>query len=197
MPKGASSALPHPSKALAMGAVPFAAMGGATMAHAAPAVPAAPAAALAQAKPDAPAQAHLSNPDAPAQAHLSNPDAPAQAHLSGAGAPAQAQSSAPPSSNKAPAKAKKVRSTSAVADGQKRDTGTQGKAAGRYERIKSAVAAGKVKPSIRALQAEEGGGSLVARRYLHQLEADGVTVRSGKGWKPAAAPVAGKKGGAA
>ena len=68
-------------------------------------------------------------------------------------------------------------------DGQKRDTGTTGKASGRYERIKSAVAGGKLKPSIRALQAEEGGGSLVARRYLHQLEAEGVTVRAGRGWK--------------
>lgn len=62
------------------------------------------------------------------------------------------------------------------------DTGTSGLGAARYNRIKAAVMAGKLKPSTRALQTAEGGSGDVVRAYLQQLEKDGVTVRKGRGY---------------
>ena len=88
----------------------------------------------------------------------------------------------------APDQAQKVSETatkrvrSAVADGSKLDAGTSGNSATRYNRIKAAVVAGTLKPSIRAIQEEEGGGTLVVRRYLHKLEEEGVIVQKGQGW---------------
>lgn len=108
---------------------------------------------------------------------------PESAQLS---APKQAQSQAAPSAEtKAPvAKAKRARrpAATAVADGAKIDTGTEGKAAARYERVKAAVLAGKLKPSVRAIQGTEGGSTLIARRYLQQLDNEGVIERNGQGW---------------
>jgi hypothetical protein len=70
----------------------------------------------------------------------------------------------------------------AVADGSKLDAGTSGNAAARYKRVKSAVSAGSLKPSVRAIQAVEGGGTLVVRRYLQKLAEEGVIVPKGRGW---------------
>ena len=186
MPKGASGALPYPSKALAMGAVPFAAMG-ATMAHAAPAVPAAPAKlAATDAK-----QNHLGDA---AQKHLAAPTDAKSKHP-GDAKPKQSGASGEAASPGQSAKKARARRSTAITEGTKIDAGTSGNAAARYNRVKAAVKAGQLKPSIRAIQKAEGGGPIVVQRYLRQLEADGVTVRAGQGWKAAA--VAATKGGSA
>lgn len=71
-----------------------------------------------------------------------------------------------------------------VEDGQKIDTGTEGKAAARYQRVRAAVASGQVKPSVRAIQAAEGGGTVVVRRYLQTMADEGLLERkpSGQGY---------------
>ncbi|MEC5213291.1 hypothetical protein RCH06_001837 [Polaromonas sp. CG_9.5] len=110
-------------------------------------------------------------PPLPTPPSISAPAVLRQAQATLAGVPAQAQP--------APRRARRA---TAVADGQKMDAGTRGKAAARYLRIKSAVLAGSLKPSVRSLQAAEGGGTLVARRYLQQLAAERVIERAGQGW---------------
>jgi hypothetical protein len=74
------------------------------------------------------------------------------------------------------------------------DTGTDGKAGARFKRIKAAVKAGTMKPSIRGIQAVEGGSQYVVMDYLRQLETEGVIVRAGRGFALATLV---KKGGAA
>ena len=71
-----------------------------------------------------------------------------------------------------------------VEDGQKLDTGTEGKAAARYQRVRAAVASGQVKPSVRAIQSAEGGGTVVVRRYLQTMADEGLIERkpSGQGY---------------
>jgi hypothetical protein len=85
--------------------------------------------------------------------------------------------------------AKKPRVKRAVS--AKLDTGTDGKAGARFKRIKAAVKAGKIRPSIRGIQAVEGGSQDVVLDYLRQLETEGVIVRNGRGFAVV------KKGGAA
>lgn len=60
----------------------------------------------------------------------------------------------------------------------------------RYSRIKAAVKAGTLKPSVRSLQQAEGGGTLLARRYLAQLASEGVIERAGQGWTRVASTTA-------
>ena len=60
-------------------------------------------------------------------------------------------------------------------------------AAARYVRIRSALVAGTLKPSVRSLQQSEGGGTLAARRILEQLAGEGLIERAGQGWKRSAA----------
>lgn len=71
-----------------------------------------------------------------------------------------------------------------VEDGQKLDTGTEGKAAARYQRVRAAVASGQIKPSVRAIQSAEGGGTVVVRRYLQTMADEGLIERkpSGQGY---------------
>ena len=63
-------------------------------------------------------------------------------------------------------------------------------AAARHARIRSAVVAGTLKPSVRSLQQYAGGGTLAARRILEQLASEGLIERAGQGWKLSAAAVA-------
>lgn len=85
-----------------------------------------------------------------------------------------------------PAKPSTVRA--AVPRSAKPEASTAGRdAAARYTRIKSAVAAGTLKPSVRSLQQAEGGGTLAARRILEQLAGEGLIERAGQGWKRTAA----------
>jgi hypothetical protein len=76
--------------------------------------------------------------------------------------------------------AKKPRAKRAVS--AKLDTGTDGKAGARFKRIKAGVMAGKIRPSIRGIQAVEGGSQDVVLDYLRQLETEGVIVRAGRGF---------------
>lgn len=108
----------------------------------------------------------------------------AQAHQNPTGVLKQAQpdtESVTPAPPAATAR-KRARTVTAVADGSKLDAGTTGNAAARYNRVKSAVASGTLRPSVRAIQAEEGGGTLVVRRYLQKLAQEGAIVQKGRGW---------------
>ena len=75
---------------------------------------------------------------------------------------------------------KKPRAKRAVS--AKLDTGTDGKAGARFKRIRAGVVSGKIRPSVRGIQAVEGGSQEVVADYLTQLAADGVIVRAGRGY---------------
>ena len=168
-PKGVPTGVGY-RKAAMMAGVPLAAMS-ASMAHAAPKAPGVPAGAGAS------EQSHPAPAGASEQSHPGKTGATERTHP---GATAQAH---PASASKAQTAAKKKAwAATAVPDGAKLDAGTTGKAATRYNRIKAAVKAGTLKPSMRAIQASEGGGGVVVRRYLQQLEADGVIVSKGRGY---------------
>lgn len=89
-----------------------------------------------------------------------------------------------PASAKASRSQRRAPRATRVEDGQKLDTGTEGKAAARYQRVRAAVAAGQVKPSVRAIQSAEGGGTVVVRRYLQTMADEGLIERkpSGQGY---------------
>ena len=53
----------------------------------------------------------------------------------------------------------------------------------RYARVFAAVQSGAVTPSIRAIQAAEGGGTDIVRSYLKRMESEGLLVRAGRGYK--------------
>lgn len=73
--------------------------------------------------------------------------------------------------------------------GHKRDSGVGAEDGYRYRRIRDAVRAGTLTPSIRAIQAAQGGGTDIVRGYLQELERDGVIVRQGRGYALRGAPV--------
>lgn len=90
----------------------------------------------------------------------------------------------PPASAKASRSQRRAPRATRVEDGQKLDTGTEGKAAARYQRVRAAVVSGQVKPSVRAIQSAEGGGTVVVRRYLQTMADEGLIERkpSGQGY---------------
>jgi hypothetical protein len=192
-PKDASTGLSYSSKTVLAGAGALAALTAAPMTHAAPAVPAADASAgaakqshLSAAKQSHSAEEEQAQTGASGAAEFAALSAAKQSHLSAA-KPSHLDSA----STDETAAPKRAWTATVVPDGTKLDTGTTGKAATRYNRIKAAVKAGKLKPSMRAIQAAEGGGGVVVRAYLQQLETEGVTMRAGRGW------VLASKGGAA
>ena len=77
----------------------------------------------------------------------------------------------------------------AVEVGSKRDSGVGDLDGHRYRRIAASVRAGRLKPSIRAIQAAEGGGTATVRAYMQQMERDGVIERTSKGYALRGAPV--------
>jgi hypothetical protein len=179
--KDATAGFSYSTRATMAGAGALAALTAAPMVQAAPAqvhekAPAAPVVTAPPVAPaDAPAQGHpADDTNAPVQRQPADEaDAPTQGQLADdTDAPAQGQP-------------KQRKKTVVPADGSKLDTGTTGKASTRYHRIKVAVKAGKLKPSMRAIQAAEGGGDVVITRYLQALEKEGVTVRKGRGWTTA------------
>ena len=123
---------------------------------------------------DAPVQ------NVPEQVQPASTDAPVQ------NVPEQVQ----PASTDAPAQnvpeQVQRRSTSA---GVKIDTGV-GKLDGfRYRRVRAAVKAGKLAPSIRAIKLAEGGRDEVVRGYLAQMEREGLIERLSNGrWRLKAQP---------
>jgi len=165
-PKGVPTGVSY-RKAAMMAGVPLAAMT-APMAHAAPKAPPASAAGVADS---------IHPAGALQDADVSKPIHPVD--KAGVAKPIH---SAP----------KKPRAKSRVVKhGTKIDTGVEGRAATRYNRIKAAVKSGSLKPSVRAVQKLEGGSQDVVTAYLKQLESDGVIVRKGRGYAVV------KKGGAA
>jgi hypothetical protein len=76
-----------------------------------------------------------------------------------------------------------------VGVGHKRDSGVSAEDGYRYRRIRDAVRAGTLTPSIRAIQAAQGGGTDIVRGYLQELERDGVIARQGRGYALRGAPV--------
>ena len=77
----------------------------------------------------------------------------------------------------------------AVEIGSKRDSGVGDLDGHRYRRIVASVRAGRLKPSIRAIQTAEGGGTATVRGYMQQMERDGVIERTSKGYALRGAPV--------
>ena len=181
-PKDASTGLSYSSKTALAGAGALAALSAAPMTHAAPVN--APVGALEQSRSGASEQSHFSEAKKPAMNSLGTTEMPGKSetervHLASASA----------SKTDAP---KRAWTATAVPDGDKLDSAVSGKGATRYNRIKTAIRAGKLKPSMRAIQAAEGGGGIVVRRYLQQLETEGVIIKAGRGYALAA-----NKGGAA
>ena len=80
----------------------------------------------------------------------------------------------------------KHRSTAA---GVKIDTGVGLKDGFRYRRVRAAVKAGRLRPSVRAIKLAEGGSDETVRGYLAQLEREGLIERSGRGWRLATSRV--------
>jgi hypothetical protein len=68
--------------------------------------------------------------------------------------------------------------------GMQMDTGTEGKAAHRYKRVKALIEARKTRPSINALVNLEGEqiGDKRAREYLDAMVRDGVLIKEGNRW---------------
>jgi len=75
---------------------------------------------------------------------------------------------------------KKPRAKRAVS--AKLDTGVEGHAGARFKRIRAGVVSGKIRPSVRGIQAVEGGSQEVVADYLRQLETEGLIVRAGRGF---------------
>lgn len=65
--------------------------------------------------------------------------------------------------------------------GVQRDTGTEGKAAHRFEDLKKAVQRGHVKPSVRKVRDYCGCRQEVARRYIQELAEQGIIQRKDNG----------------
>ena len=82
-----------------------------------------------------------------------------------------------------------TRKRAAVEVGSKRDSGVGDLDGHRYRRIAASVRAGRLKPSIRAIQAAEGGGTATVRGYMQQMERDGVIERTSKGYALRGSPV--------
>lgn len=76
-----------------------------------------------------------------------------------------------------PAKRKAVQRSAAV-----RDTGTSADDGARFERVRAAILAGKVKPSLRAIWKSERASQRVAARYLAAMESAGDLKRHGQGY---------------
>lgn len=54
--------------------------------------------------------------------------------------------------------------------------------AARFQRVKSAIQSGRIKPSLRGIYAAEGASQQVAARYLSEMERAGLIVRAGRGY---------------
>lgn len=53
----------------------------------------------------------------------------------------------------------------------------------RYQRLRTAVLAGHVKPSVRAMHAAAGGSTLAIREYQQRLADEGAIQRHGQGYR--------------
>lgn len=126
-----------------------------------------------------PPRADVSTPAPAERAHASTPAAVEQA---------EAVTAQPAPAARKPSQSQRKARATRVDDGSKLDTGTDGKAAARYQRVRAAVASGQVKPSVRAIQSAEGGGTVVVRRYLQAMTDEGLIARTASGYELARAP---------
>lgn len=64
------------------------------------------------------------------------------------------------------------------------DTGTEGKASVRYERVKALIKSRTMNPSINALYRipDEHISKDTAKDYMQAMEKEGVVAKQGKGW---------------
>ena len=123
---------------------------------------------------------HRAHADTLHRVDASTPPQADRAHASTPAAAAQADTvteQPPPAERKASRSQRRAPRASRVDDGSKLDTGTAGKAAARYQRVRAAVASGQIKPSVRAIQSAEGGGTVVVRRYLQTMADEGLIER--------------------
>lgn len=180
-PKDATSGFSYTGKTMMAGAGALAAMA-APVAHSAPAVPATV---------SKPIHADVSKPIHLEHANEGGADASNAASVApetiGAGVSKPIHEGVSKPIQQIVKKPRAKRATSA-----KLDTGVEGKAGARFKRIRDGVKAGKIRPSVRGIQAVEGGSQAVVADYLQQLETEGVIIKAGRGYV-----LANSKGGAA
>lgn len=80
------------------------------------------------------------------------------------------------------AKAKRQQQANPARPGTKVDTGVTAVDGSRYQRVRSGVMAGTIKPSTRGIQKVEGGGTRTVRGYLAELEREGLIQRHRRGY---------------
>lgn len=78
-------------------------------------------------------------------------------------------------------KKKRVSRKEILSTGGKVDSGITPGSDSRYQRVKSLILSRQIKPSIRAVQAKEGGSDPVVSRYLAQMEIEGLLVKTPSG----------------
>lgn len=166
LPRWTVGTMPKPTPAYAAAAVPLGAMG----------------APLATFAPPLPTPPSISVPSVVKQSHPAPAGVTVQTHPAPAGVITQTQPGQVKTDTAKPAKAKKASAAKPVTDGKKMDSGTDGKTAARYRRVKAAVIAGTLKPSTRSINAAEDAGNVVSRRYLAKLAEEGVIERDGRVW---------------
>lgn len=79
-------------------------------------------------------------------------------------------------------RAARPRRSTAATSGGRRDTGTDAADGSRFQRIRAAIKAGTLRPGLNAIQKAEGGSAPVVRRYLAELEREGLIRRHGRGY---------------
>lgn len=166
LPSWTAGAMPKPTPAYAAAAVPLGAMG----------------APLATFAPPLPTPPSISVPSVVRQSHPAPAGVIVQTHPATTGVITQTQPEQVKTDTAKPTKAKKTSAAKPVTDGKKMDSGTEGKTAARYRRVKAAVIAGTLKPSTRSINAAEDAGNVVSRRYLARLAEEGVIERDGRVW---------------
>ena len=170
-PAGLPAALPSAARRWLAAGVPLAAIPAAA-AFAAPGV-----AVTAPAVAATPAGAPVTPESHPAQVPAPAASPSSQSRAASATAETQPRRKASP------------RKRAAIEVGSKRDSGVGDLDGHRYRRIAASVRAGRLKPSIRAIQAAEGGGTATVRAYMQQMERDGVIERTSKGYALRGSPV--------
>jgi hypothetical protein len=180
-PKDYSTGLSYSSKIKLAGAGLLAGAGALTapISHAAPAVPEQAKAPAMPSVAPANSASETVQSDASVSVQSAAPESD-QSSASESGQPGASETVQSGASETVQSGARKPRVKRAVS--AKLDTGTDGKAGARFKRIKAGVVAGKIRPSIRGIQAVEGGSQDVVLDYLRQLETEGVIVRAGRGF---------------
>lgn len=78
-------------------------------------------------------------------------------------------------------KKKRISRKEILATGGKVDSGVTPGSDSRYQRVKTLILSRQIKPSIRAVQAKEGGSDPIVSRYLAQMEIEGLLLKTPSG----------------